>query len=264
MRGNSPFIWMRTLLASNVISRFCWILECKGYLAKVNNLPNDRGTGPPEARGPMQPHRLHRLQAGPAFETETRPETFETETSKNGSRDSSRDRDQVSRLHRWLKIHIYCEVIFHRTSSTVFVGPFSRPQDVTFCCAQSSVSLAFVNHRSNKWLPDNKYLPRDSFRTSKNVNITSVSKRLQSVTSQITFCDIRNTARILFCVDNFFQHSTTKPVLLFLDFLRWNHVFTNLCINLRETRSSGQWKVGACNSIIGFTIRWLLSIYNYL
>jgi len=31
------------------------------------------------------------------FETETRPETFETETSKNGSR----DRDQVSRLHHW-------------------------------------------------------------------------------------------------------------------------------------------------------------------
>jgi len=25
-----------------------------------------RGVGPPEARGPMQPHRLHRLKAGPA------------------------------------------------------------------------------------------------------------------------------------------------------------------------------------------------------
>jgi len=35
-------------------------------------------------------------------ESETRPETFETETSKNGSRDESRDRDQVSRLHHWL------------------------------------------------------------------------------------------------------------------------------------------------------------------
>jgi len=32
-----------------------------------------------------------------AFETWTRPETFETETHKNGSR----DRDQVSRLHHW-------------------------------------------------------------------------------------------------------------------------------------------------------------------
>ena len=32
-----------------------------------------------------------------SFETETRPETLETETPKNGSR----DRDQVSRLHHW-------------------------------------------------------------------------------------------------------------------------------------------------------------------
>jgi len=34
-------------------------------------------------------------------ETETRPEIFETEaeTLKNGSRDASQDRDQVSRLH---------------------------------------------------------------------------------------------------------------------------------------------------------------------
>jgi len=31
----------------------------------------------------------------------SRPKSFETETSKNGSRDVSRDRDQVSRLHHW-------------------------------------------------------------------------------------------------------------------------------------------------------------------
>jgi len=37
----------------------------KEYLAKLNNLPNHHGAGPPEARGPMQPHRLHRLKAGP-------------------------------------------------------------------------------------------------------------------------------------------------------------------------------------------------------
>jgi len=30
-----------------------------------------------------------------------RDETFETETSKNGARDASRDRDHVSRLHHW-------------------------------------------------------------------------------------------------------------------------------------------------------------------
>jgi len=36
-----------------------------------------------------------------SFETETRLETFETETPKNGSRDTSRDREQVSRLRHW-------------------------------------------------------------------------------------------------------------------------------------------------------------------
>jgi len=34
-----------------------------------------------------------------SFETETRPETFET--PENGYWDTSRDRDQVSSLHHW-------------------------------------------------------------------------------------------------------------------------------------------------------------------
>ena len=51
-----------------------------------------------------------------SFENETRPETFETETntetetsSKNGSPDASRDRDQVSRLHHCKKFKL-CKV----------------------------------------------------------------------------------------------------------------------------------------------------------
>jgi len=42
-------------------------------------------------------------QTPKSFETESRPETFdtETETPKNGSRDTFRDRDQVSRLYHW-------------------------------------------------------------------------------------------------------------------------------------------------------------------
>jgi len=39
------------------------ILVCKE--AKMNNLFNHHGAGPPEAWGPMQPHRLHRLKPGP-------------------------------------------------------------------------------------------------------------------------------------------------------------------------------------------------------
>jgi len=58
------------------------ILVRKEYLAKINNLPNHHGAGslkargpqrrgaprgavPPEARRPMQLHRLHWLKAGP-------------------------------------------------------------------------------------------------------------------------------------------------------------------------------------------------------
>jgi len=43
------------------------ILVRKEYLAKINNLPKHHGAGPTEARGPMQPHRLHRLKAGPDY-----------------------------------------------------------------------------------------------------------------------------------------------------------------------------------------------------
>jgi len=43
---------------------FSQILERKAYLAKINNSLNRHGAGPPEARGPMHPHRLHRLKAG--------------------------------------------------------------------------------------------------------------------------------------------------------------------------------------------------------
>jgi len=41
---------------------FCTILVRKGYLAKINNLPNHQAAGPPEVRGPMQ---SHWLKAGP-------------------------------------------------------------------------------------------------------------------------------------------------------------------------------------------------------
>ena len=34
---------------------------------KMSNLPKHHGAGPPEARGPMQMHWLHRLKAGPAY-----------------------------------------------------------------------------------------------------------------------------------------------------------------------------------------------------
>jgi len=39
--------------------------QAQGVPGKMNNLPKHHGAGPPEARGPMQLHRLHRLMAGP-------------------------------------------------------------------------------------------------------------------------------------------------------------------------------------------------------
>ena len=49
---------------------------------------------------------IFKLARPAAFETqtETRPKTFETKTRKNGTRDESRDRDQVSRLHHCLLV----------------------------------------------------------------------------------------------------------------------------------------------------------------
>jgi len=65
------------------------------------------------------------------FETETRPETFETETEtpKNGSRDTSRDRDLVSRLH-----HCWNQRIVIKCSLSHPVG--HKP----FTCSQATSS----------------------------------------------------------------------------------------------------------------------------
>jgi len=52
------------------ISRFYWILERKEHLEKMNNLPKHHSAGTTEARSPMQLHRLHWLEAGPACSDE--------------------------------------------------------------------------------------------------------------------------------------------------------------------------------------------------
>jgi len=39
----------------------------QGVSGKNEQPPNHHCAGPPEARGPMQLHRLHRLKAGPAY-----------------------------------------------------------------------------------------------------------------------------------------------------------------------------------------------------
>jgi len=64
---------MRALIANNDISSaVCTKFERKQYLAKMSYYPHTwrgvtRDVEPPEARGPMQPHRLHRLKAGPDY-----------------------------------------------------------------------------------------------------------------------------------------------------------------------------------------------------
>jgi len=74
-----------------------------------------------------------KVQRPETIETDTRPETFktETETRKNGSRDSSRDRDQVSRLHHW--------PLQRKTATRT---PKSKPH---------LSSLVFKDTKSNMW-----------------------------------------------------------------------------------------------------------------
>jgi len=43
--------------------------QAQGVSGKMNNLPKHHGAGSPEARGPMQLHRSHRLKAGPEDKT---------------------------------------------------------------------------------------------------------------------------------------------------------------------------------------------------
>jgi len=52
------------------------ILVRMDYLAKINNLPNHHGAGLPEARGPMQSQRLHRLKASPDYAKKTHSKIF--------------------------------------------------------------------------------------------------------------------------------------------------------------------------------------------
>ena len=69
----SMFVLTRALFANNeILSAVSTEFERKEYLAKMNYYPNTwrgapRGAGPPEARGPKQPHRLHRLKAAPGY-----------------------------------------------------------------------------------------------------------------------------------------------------------------------------------------------------
>jgi len=67
----SMFVLTRALFTTNeILSAVSTELERKAYLAKMNYYPNTRcgdtrSAGPPEVQGPMQPHRLHWLKAGP-------------------------------------------------------------------------------------------------------------------------------------------------------------------------------------------------------
>jgi len=64
-RGNL-LVLTRAFFVNNEISMgFLLNSQAQGVSGKMNNLPKHHGTGPPEALGPMQLQRLHRLKAGP-------------------------------------------------------------------------------------------------------------------------------------------------------------------------------------------------------
>jgi len=59
------FVLTRAFFTNNeILSALSTEFERKEYLAKMDYYPNT-WRGAPEARGPMQLHRLHRLKAGP-------------------------------------------------------------------------------------------------------------------------------------------------------------------------------------------------------
>ena len=73
-----------------------------------------------------------------SFETETRPETFETESRKNGSRDESRDRNQVSRLHHW---QLFTYAVWFYSNHTRYPTTLRRKTRTKFALIQLKVEL---------------------------------------------------------------------------------------------------------------------------
>ena len=86
-------------------------------------------------------------------ETETRPEIFETETEtrKDGSRDQSRDRDQVSRLHHWFLVLIFILAWSHAVENRS--SACWRPCWEDASSTHSSEKVSGWSCRSQMWHP---------------------------------------------------------------------------------------------------------------
>ena len=64
-RGNLLVLTRAFFVINEIYMAFVLNSQAQGVSGKMNILPKHHGAGPPEARGPMQLHRLHRLKAGP-------------------------------------------------------------------------------------------------------------------------------------------------------------------------------------------------------
>jgi len=56
--------------------------QAQGVSGKMNSLFKHHGAGPPEVRGPMQLHRLHRLKAGPACDNPSKNLEYQSQLFK--------------------------------------------------------------------------------------------------------------------------------------------------------------------------------------
>jgi len=66
-RGNLLVLTRAFFVDNEIYMAFVLNSQAQGVSGNMNNLPKHHGAGIPEARGPMQLHRLHRLKAGPGY-----------------------------------------------------------------------------------------------------------------------------------------------------------------------------------------------------
>jgi len=74
-RGNLLILTRAFFVNNEIHMAFLLNSQAQDVPGKMTNLPKHHGAGSPEARGPMEQHRLHWLKAGPGSYYTTRNKT---------------------------------------------------------------------------------------------------------------------------------------------------------------------------------------------
>jgi len=93
---------------------------------------------------------IFKVSRSETFNTKKRPETFETDTCKNGSWDESWDRDQVSTLHHCLLVPcVNWKLSFYPSSMCIFLVFFLR----SWSFIRMHVNTQDAWMKCNGWIP---------------------------------------------------------------------------------------------------------------